>query len=111
MPVAREAQSGHADRHDLDKLGRWKAGLDGAADSAPFPVGAIFLVGPQDRAAHDVFRRYRSIFEELGGGFAFQTSGLAVKSCGPGSATPARENRADGGALNGAARLMALTAL
>ena len=69
MPVGREAQSGHADRHDLDKLARWKAGLDAAADSAPFPVCAIFLVGPQDRVAHDVFRRYRSVFEELGGGF------------------------------------------
>ena len=69
MPVGREAQSGHADRHDLDKLGRWKLGLDAAADSAPFPVCAIFLVGPQDRVAHDIFRRYRSAFEELGGGF------------------------------------------
>ena len=69
MPVARELQSGHADRHDLDKLIRWKAVLDGAADLAPFPVCAIFLVGPQDRVAHDVFRRYRSAFEELGGGF------------------------------------------
>lgn len=69
MPAAREPQSSHADRHDLDKLARWKAGLDGAADSSPFPVCAIFLVGPLDRAAHDIFRRYRSVFEELGGGF------------------------------------------
>ena len=69
MPVAREAQSGHPDRHDLDKLGRWKLGLDGAADAATFPVCAIFLVGPQDRVAHDIFRRYRSVFGELGGGF------------------------------------------
>ena len=53
----------------LHKLARWKLGLDGAADSAPFPVGAIFLVGPQDRVAHDIFRRYRAAFEELGGGF------------------------------------------
>ena len=69
MPADSEAQPSHADRHDLDKLIRWKAGLDGAVDSAPFPVGAIFLVGPQDRVAHDIFRRYRSVFEELGGGF------------------------------------------
>ena len=53
----------------LDKLIRRKAGLDAAADSAPFPVCAVFLVGPQDRVAHDIFRRYRSAFEELGGGF------------------------------------------
>ena len=61
----------HADRHDLDKLVRWKEGLDSAADSASaaFPVCAIFLVSPEDRASHDIFRRYRSAFEELGGGF------------------------------------------
>ena len=53
----------------LDKLARWKAGLDTAADSGPFPVCAIFLVAAQDRVAHDVFRRYRTAFEELGGGF------------------------------------------
>ena len=69
MPADRESQSSHVDRHDLDKLARWKGGLDGAADSAPFPVCAIFLVSAQDRAAHDIFRRYRSAFEELGGGF------------------------------------------
>ena len=69
MPADSEAQPSHADRHDLDKLIRWKAVLDAAADSAPFPVCAIFLVGPQDRVAHDIFRRYRSVFEELGGGF------------------------------------------
>ena len=69
MPADSEAQPIHADRHDLDKLIRWKAGLDAAADSATFPVCAIFLVSAQDRVAHDIFRRYRSAFEELGGGF------------------------------------------
>ena len=71
MTAAEEQELSHADRHDLDKLARWKAGLDSAADnaSAAFPVCAIFLVGPEDRQSHDIFRRYRSVFEELGGGF------------------------------------------
>ena len=71
MPDASQSQMSHADRHDLDKLARWKEGLDSAADSASasFPVCAIFLVSPEDRASHDIFRRYRSAFEELGGGF------------------------------------------
>jgi hypothetical protein len=66
-----QQQMSHADSHDLDKLARWKSGLDSAAnpDDASFPACAIFLVGPEDRAAHDIFRRYRSEFEELGGGF------------------------------------------
>ena len=71
MPDASQSQMSHADRHDLDKLARWKEGLDSAVDSelAVFPVCAIFLVSPEDRASHDIFRRYRSAFEELGGGF------------------------------------------
>ena len=71
MPDASQSQMSHADRHDLDKLARWKEGLDSAVDSdkAGFPVCAIFLVSPEDRASHDIFRRYRSAFEELGGGF------------------------------------------
>ncbi len=71
MSTASEQELSHADRHDLDKLARWKSGLDGAPDgsAADFPACAIFLVGPEDREAHDVFRRYRSAFEELGGGF------------------------------------------
>ena len=35
----------------------------------PIPACAIFLVTGDDRASHDIFRRYRSAFEELGGGF------------------------------------------
>ena len=71
MTATSKQQLSHADRHDLDKLARWKAGLDSAADDAStaFPACAIFLVSPEDRASHDIFRRYRSTFEELGGGF------------------------------------------
>lgn len=71
MTAANEQQMTHADRHDLDKLSRWKAGLESAADNGEtgFPVCAIFLVSPDDRASHDIFRRYRTVFEELGGGF------------------------------------------
>lgn len=72
MSGASQGRMSHADRHDLDKLARWKAGLEAAAGdgrAAAFPVCAIFLVSPDDRASHDVFRRYRSAFEELGGGF------------------------------------------
>ena len=71
MTAANEPQLSHADRHDLDKLARWKDGLDGAgaSDGSSFPACAIFLVTGEDRASHDIFRRYRSTFEQLGGGF------------------------------------------
>ena len=71
MTAANEQQLSHADRHDLDKLARWKAGLDAAGEDgdSSFPSCAIFLVTGEDRASHDIFRRYRSAFEELGGGF------------------------------------------
>ena len=71
MTTANDQQLSHADRHDLDKLARWKAGLDAADESgdSSFPACAIFLVTGEDRASHDIFRRYRSAFEELGGGF------------------------------------------
>ena len=63
----------HADRHDLDKLKRWYDGLRQAeiadAPGGGFPVCAAFLVTGEDRAAHDIFRRYRAAFEELGGQF------------------------------------------
>ena len=68
MTTANEQQMSHADRHDRDKLERWKADLDGSAD-AGIPYCAIFLVSGEDRASHDIFRRYRSAFEEMGGGF------------------------------------------
>ena len=71
MTTANEQKMSHADRHDLDKLARWKAGLDAAGGSgeSSFPACAIFLVTAEDRASHDIFRRYRSAFEELGSGF------------------------------------------
>ena len=71
MSEADQQPISHADRHDLDKLARWKAGLDAAGESgsSSFPACAIFLVTGEDRASHDIFRRYRSAFEGLGGGF------------------------------------------
>ena len=70
MPETGGQGMSHADRHDLDKMTRWKADLDGSANAGGgLPYCAIFLVGPEHRASHDIFRRYRSAFEELGGGF------------------------------------------
>lgn len=59
----------HADQHDLDKLGRWHRELTQRPDSG-FPVYAIFLVSADDRAAHDIFRKFRSNFEARNAGFA-----------------------------------------
>ena len=71
MPNTPKPQPTHADRHDLDKLTRWKTALDAAPNNnpAPFPTCAIFLVSPDDRAAHNIFRQYRAAFEELGANF------------------------------------------
>ncbi len=57
-----------ADQHDQDKLARWHGDLAGAA-AGGLPLHAVFLVSEDDRAAHDVFRAFRSRFEELGAGF------------------------------------------
>jgi hypothetical protein len=57
-----------ADQHDEDKLARWHRDLAGGVPGG-FPVYAVFLVSEADRAAHDVFRAFRSRFEELGAGF------------------------------------------
>ncbi len=59
----------YADSHDLEKLTRWNRELlsGGSGESSGrFPVLALFLVGPDDRFAHDVFRVFRSSFEERG---------------------------------------------
>lgn len=56
------------DSHDLDKLNRWLQGLN-AKSSQTFPVCALFLTSGEDRRAHDIFRVYRTAFEELGAGF------------------------------------------
>ena len=66
---AKNPTASHADRHDLDKLAQWRDGLASAAKSG-FPVFAVFLVTLDDRASHDIFRRYRSAFEDLGAGFS-----------------------------------------
>jgi len=58
----------HADNHDLDKLARWNGDLSSWQDMA-FPVYALFLVSPEDKTAHDVFRKYRDSFERRGAGF------------------------------------------
>ena len=58
----------HADNHDRDKLSRWRGDLT-SGDAPSFPVYAVFLVTPEDRPAHDIFRAYRSSFEERGAGF------------------------------------------
>ena len=60
--------SSHADSHDLDKLARWHQELL-TDESGRFPAVALFLVGPDDRSAHDVFREFRSSFEERGAEF------------------------------------------
>jgi hypothetical protein len=57
-----------ADQHDLDKLARWRRDLSDG-DSDRFPVYCVFLVSPEDRASHDVFRRFRSSFEERAAGY------------------------------------------
>ena len=58
----------HADRHDLDKLARWREDLL-SSQPGPFPVYAVFLVSPDDGRAHDVFRQFRTSFEGRGAGF------------------------------------------
>ena len=57
-----------ADAHDADKLRRWRTDLSDSP-SQTFPVYAMFLVSERDKAAHDVFRSFRSSFEERGAGF------------------------------------------
>ena len=56
------------DSHDLDKLTRWHEGL-ATASGGKFPVCALFLASGEDNRAHDIFRIYRTAFEELGAGF------------------------------------------
>ena len=58
-----------ADTHDLDKLRRWQKDLEATPSDAP-PVFAVFLVSGDDRAAHNVFRAFRTSFEESNLGFS-----------------------------------------
>ena len=60
--------NGRADQHDLDKLARWHEDLSGG-DTDQFPVYCVFLVSPDDLASHQVFRRFRSSFEDRAAGF------------------------------------------
>ena len=60
----------HADNHDRDKLSRWRGDLT-SGEMASFPVYAVFLVTPEDRPAHDIFRAYRNSFEKRGAGFQY----------------------------------------
>ena len=57
-----------ADSHDADKLRRWRTDLSDSP-SPTFPVSAMFLVSERDKAAHDVFRSFRTSFEDRGAGF------------------------------------------
>ena len=59
----------HADAHDRDKLLRWQKDLAATTDTAP-PVYAVFLVSEKDTTAHDIFRAFRTSFEERRAGFA-----------------------------------------
>jgi hypothetical protein len=56
------------DSHDLDKLTRWHQGLISVSGKG-FPICALFLASGEDKRAHDIFRIYRTAFEELGAGF------------------------------------------
>lgn len=58
----------HADSHDLDKLVRWSRALAGE-QPGHFPVYSAFLVRPEDRRAHDLFREFRSSFQNAGAEF------------------------------------------
>ena len=59
---------GTPDSHDLDKLARWHEGLTSVSEGE-FPVCALFLASGEDSRAHDIFRIYRTAFEELAAGF------------------------------------------
>jgi hypothetical protein len=56
------------DSHDIGKLAKWYEGLVSSKEDA-FPVCALFVTSGEDRKAHDIFRAYRSAFEEIGAGF------------------------------------------
>ena len=56
------------DSHDVGKLAKWYEGLVSSVEDS-FPVCALFLASGEDRRAHEIFRAYRSAFEEMGAGF------------------------------------------
>ena len=59
---------GAIDKHDLDKMARWRGGLAGRQGRA-FPAHALFLVGSENQAAHGIFRSYRASFLAHGAEF------------------------------------------
>ena len=63
--------SHHYDEHDHDKLVRWREELAGAdVPGSEFPAAALFLVKPTATGAHEVFRKFRGVFEERNAPFA-----------------------------------------
>ena len=63
--------SHHYDEHDHDKLVRWRTDLDTTPiDPEGFPAMALFLVKPQATGSHEIFRRYRTEFENRDASFA-----------------------------------------
>ncbi len=63
--------SHHYDEHDHDKLLRWRDNLrETSIIEGEFPAMALFLVKPQATGSHDIFRRYRTEFEQRDASFA-----------------------------------------
>ena len=63
--------SHHYDEHDHDKLVRWREELAEAdVPGSEFPAAALFLVKPTATGAHEVFRKFREVFEERSAPFA-----------------------------------------
>ena len=63
--------SHHYDEHDHDKLLRWRDDLQGASIvDGEFPAMALFLVKPQATGSHEIFRRFRTEFEQRDASFA-----------------------------------------
>ena len=63
--------SHHFDDHDHDKLLRWRDDLQAnAITDGEFPAVALFLVKPQATGSHEIFRRFRTEFEDRDASFA-----------------------------------------
>jgi hypothetical protein len=63
--------SHHFDEHDHDKLTRWREELvNSPIDPERFPAAVLFLVKPTAAGSHEVFRKYREVFEERDADFA-----------------------------------------
>ena len=63
--------SHHYDEHDHDKLLRWRDDLKAnAIVDGDFPAMALFLVKPQATGSHEIFRRFRTEFEQRHASFA-----------------------------------------